>query len=197
MCRGPGGPRRGRPRRGVTGAKPAAPRWAPDRRSRAARGSWAGCRSPAAAPGRGGGAPRGGSSGSQPWGAAPAAHPAARALPAAGRGALPPPEPRAPALAPSLLVTSWAPAQINFLGIFKTAAARPLCAAACPHARVPEPPPRRRALNPPADLPARARRDCPGRCAGQALLEQSFARWGPPGGGGPLEFRSGLFFSPF
>lgn len=31
-------------------------------------------------------------------------------------------------LPPSLVVTAWAPAQINFLDIFKTAAARALCA---------------------------------------------------------------------
>lgn len=55
------------------------------------------------------------------------------ALPAGGRRALRPPDPRAP----SLFVTSWALAQINFLGIFKTAAARPLCAAGGPCARVP------------------------------------------------------------
>lgn len=100
------------------------------------------------------------------------------ALPAGGRRALRPPGPRAPSLAPSLLVTSWAPAQINFLGIFKTAAARPLCAAAGACARA------------------------PGERAGKALLK-SFAGGGrlvarggvDGGGGGGWSFALDIFLS--
>lgn len=119
-----------------------------------ARGSSASARSPpyappARAPGCGGGAPRGGSAGSQPGGAGPPIPPPppppARfpleagevcGRPAARAPRLPPP-PRSLARAPSLLVTPWAPAQLHFLGSFKTAAAGPLCAAAGPRPRPP------------------------------------------------------------
>lgn len=200
-CAGPQeGPAAGGRSCEVTGVKPAGVGELLEGRRiaalRAARGRQVECASAARAPGRGGGARRGGSAGSEPGGAAPAAHPAARALPAGGRRALRPPEPRAPALAPSLLVTSWDPAQINFLGIFKTAAARPLCAAAGPRARAPAP---RRASNPAADLPARAR---PG-CAGDVLEEGASgavvcpvgAAWWLGWGRGRI-FTSDIFLTP-
>lgn len=81
------------------------------------------------------------------------------------------PRPRAPALAPSLLVTAWAPAQINFLALFKTAAARPLCAAQGPRSP-PGPPETPRGAQAPEPGPAAA---APGR--GKAETQGR-----PPGG---------------
>lgn len=141
-------------------------------------------------PGCGGGAPRGGSAGSPAGGAAPG-RPSRRALPveageawtAAAPGPARPPSRRPPALAPSLLVTAWAPAQINFLALFKTAAARPLCAAEGPRAPPGRPEPQRGAQAPEPGLAAaalgRRRRETQGR---------------PPGAWGLWIFALGLFF---
>lgn len=111
---------------------------------------------------------------------------------AAAPGPARPPSRRPPALAPSLLVTPWAPSQINFLALFKTAAVGPLCAALGPGAPPgpPESPAPSRVRTRSADLPARPR--CAGGrgYAGKPLLEQWLALWGPPGGWGLWTFSS-------
>lgn len=120
-CGGPSGKRRVLPRR---------QRSPPLRAARGSHAAMCPC---------GGGGPRGGSRGVAAWGRPAgrlAPRPAAE-LPAGAGEVCRRPSPRRllrprshPSLRLLLLVTSWAPAQINFLGIFKTAAAGPLCAVA-------------------------------------------------------------------